>query len=69
MIGHNEKHFCKELPPVGMSLAGVAEGVADDIGISVDFNAFTGREIKPLHGVNNSPISLNKPLEKSPVRC
>ena len=34
----------------------------DNVLISVDFNALTGNKIKPLHGVNNSPISLTKPI-------
>ena len=30
--------------------------------IAVDFAAKCGRTIKPLHGINNSPIALYKPL-------
>ena len=30
--------------------------------IAVDFAAACGRKIKPLHGINNSPIALYKPL-------
>ena len=31
--------------------------------IVVDFQKFTGNKIKPMHGVNNSPIMLDKPIE------
>ena len=31
--------------------------------VSVDFKAFTGSKIKPLHGVNNSPMMLDQPIE------
>ncbi len=31
--------------------------------ITVDFKKITGRKIKPLHGVNNSPVILDKPIE------
>ncbi|MFA6816121.1 MAG: hypothetical protein WCS73_07500 [Lentisphaeria bacterium] len=30
--------------------------------ISVDFGKPTGKEIKPLHGINNSPVALHEPL-------
>lgn len=30
--------------------------------IYVNFNKLTGNKIKPLHGINNSPISLYKPI-------
>ena len=31
--------------------------------ITIDFKNFNGKKIKPLHGVNNSPIILDKPIE------
>lgn len=31
--------------------------------ISVDFKEFTKNIIKPMHGVNNSPVMLDKPIE------
>ena len=34
----------------------------DTVTVSADFSKFSGKTIKPLHGINNSPLSLNKPI-------
>ena len=33
-----------------------------ELTIQVDFKSYSGKTVKPLHGVNNAPLSLKKPI-------
>ena len=52
------------LSAVFCGCAGVTENMnkTENVQISVDFKEPSGKKIKALHGVNNSPISLEKPI-------
>lgn len=55
-------NMMKKLICSTLAVGNVAAAIAGITNVTVDFSAQTGKDIKPLHGINNSPVSLYKPL-------
>lgn len=55
-------NMMKKLICSTLAVGNVTAAIAGSTNITVDFSAQTGKDIKPLHGINNSPVSLYKPL-------